>query len=453
MSGALAVGIDIGGTKVAGGLVDADGHVLARARRDTPHRSTSPAVVEDTIVEVVTELLSGTADEVAAVGIGAAGFVAADRATVVFAPHLSWRDEPLEHNLQRRVPVPISVDNDANAAAWAEWRFGAAQGQSHVVMVNLGTGIGGALVLDGQIMRGRFGIAGEFGHMQVVPGGQRCECGNKGCWEQYASGNALVREARSLMTANSPMATDLLARVDGDPLALTGPMITDAARDGDTDGDRAVHRDRPLAGRRDREPGRRVRPRPVRHRRRRERGRRPAARAGAHDLPPPAHRPRLPAGGRDRGGRPRQRGGADRRCRPGPPGRGGTGPGRDAMTTLRVVSYNLKDFTQDRHAAARVIRRLDPDVLCLQEVPRRLLSAWRVSAFAAECDLVWSGGHRGSGGTTILTSLRVQVEQASHRRLRVAPWQRTRGYAVARVAVARAPAGRGRVGPPQPGRR
>lgn len=105
------------------------------------------------------------------------------------------------------------------------------------------------------------------------------------------------------------------------------------------------------------------------------------------------------------------------------------------MTTLRVVSYNLKDLTQDRHAAARVIRRLDPDVLCLQEVPRRMLSAWRVSAFAAECDLVWSGAHHGSGGTTVLTSLRVQVEYSSHRRLRVAPWQRTRGYAVARVAV------------------
>ncbi len=168
-----------------------------------------------------------------AVGIGAAGFVAADRATVVFAPHLSWRDEPLEANLQRRVPVPISVDNDANAAAWAEWRFGAAQGDSHVVMVNLGTGIGGGMVLDGQIVRGRFGIAGEFGHMQVVPGGQRCECGNKGCWEQYASGNALVREARSMMTAGSPMATDLLDRAGGDPTALTGPMITEAARDGD----------------------------------------------------------------------------------------------------------------------------------------------------------------------------------------------------------------------------
>ena len=233
MSGGLAIGIDIGGTKVAGGVVDPGGVVVARARRDTPHRSTSPSVVEDTIVDVVAELIDGAGDDVVAVGIGAAGFVAADRATVVFAPHLSWRDEPLEANLQRRVPVPISVDNDANAAAWAEWRFGAAQGDSHVVMVNLGTGIGGAIIMDGQIIRGRYGIAGEFGHMQVVPGGQRCECGNKGCWEQYASGNALVREARSMMTANSPMATDLLALADGDPSALTGPMITEAARDGD----------------------------------------------------------------------------------------------------------------------------------------------------------------------------------------------------------------------------
>ncbi|KRF29635.1 ROK family glucokinase [Phycicoccus sp. Soil802] len=233
MSGGLAVGIDIGGTKVAGGVVDPDGVVVARARRDTPHRSTNPSVVEDTIVDVVAELIDGAGDDVVAVGIGAAGFVAADRATVVFAPHLSWRDEPLEANLQRRVPVPISVDNDANAAAWAEWRFGAAQGDSHVVMVNLGTGIGGAMILDGQIMRGRYGIAGEFGHMQVVPGGQRCECGNKGCWEQYASGNALVREARAMMTAGSPMATDLLNLVGGDPSSLTGPMITEAARDGD----------------------------------------------------------------------------------------------------------------------------------------------------------------------------------------------------------------------------
>ena len=234
MSRDLAIGIDIGGTKVAGGVVDEHGRVLTRARRDTPHRSMSPGVVESTIVEIVNELLDAVGrDRITAVGIGAAGFVAADRATVVFAPHLSWRHEPLRENLQRRVRVPITVDNDANAAAWAEWKFGAAQGESHVMMVNLGTGIGGGIVTDGRVQRGRFGIAGEFGHMQVVPNGLRCECGNRGCWEQYASGNALVREARSLIAANSPMVTDLLSSVGGDPANLTGPLITAAAQTGD----------------------------------------------------------------------------------------------------------------------------------------------------------------------------------------------------------------------------
>jgi glucokinase len=219
---------------VAGGLVDVDGHITHRARRDTPHRSKSPSVVEDTIVEVVAELMQVVGPEtVAAVGIGAAGFVAADRATVVFAPHLSWRHEPLQEALQKRIDLPIFVDNDANAAAWAEWKFGAAQGETHLMMITLGTGIGGGILIHGQVQRGRFGIAGEFGHMQVVPGGHRCECGNRGCWEQYASGNALVREARSLFSANSPIASDLLDRVEGVPGNLTGPLITQAARDGD----------------------------------------------------------------------------------------------------------------------------------------------------------------------------------------------------------------------------
>jgi len=234
MSRRLAIGIDIGGTKVAGGVVDADGDLIHRARRDTPHRSKHPSVVEDTIVEVVSELMQVVGSEaVVAVGIGAAGFVAADRATVVFAPHLSWRHEPLQEALQKRVAVPIFVDNDANAAAWAEWKFGAAQGETHIMMITLGTGIGGGILTNGEVQRGRFGIAGEFGHMQVVPGGHRCECGNRGCWEQYASGNALVREARSLVSADSPIARDLLDRVKGRPGDLTGPLITQAARDGD----------------------------------------------------------------------------------------------------------------------------------------------------------------------------------------------------------------------------
>ncbi|NNM45242.1 endonuclease/exonuclease/phosphatase family protein [Knoellia koreensis] len=103
------------------------------------------------------------------------------------------------------------------------------------------------------------------------------------------------------------------------------------------------------------------------------------------------------------------------------------------MSTMRVASYNLKDFTLDQHAAARIVRAIDPDVLCLQEVPRRLFAPWRVSMFAAECGMYWSGKHRGSGGTTIFTSLRVQVAESRHYRLRVAALQRTRGYAVLRV--------------------
>ena len=234
MSRRLAIGIDIGGTKVAGGVVDESGTITHRTRRDTPHRSTSPSVVENTIVESVEELLRQVdPDDVVAVGIGAAGFVAEDRATVVFAPHLSWRNEPLREALSQRIELPITVDNDANAAAWAEACFGAARGESHVVVITLGTGIGGALIIDGDVQRGRHGIAGEFGHMQIMPAGIRCECGNRGCWEQYASGNALVREARAMIEAGSPVVADLLVRLGGDANALTGPFITEAAREGD----------------------------------------------------------------------------------------------------------------------------------------------------------------------------------------------------------------------------
>lgn len=231
------IGIDIGGTKVSGGVLDDDGRILVRTRRDTPDRSNAPRVVEDTIVGVHDELLAlaeeAGVDRPTTVGIGAAGFVAADRSTVVFAPHLSWRNEPLRESLGKRIELPITVENDANAALWAEYRFGAARGATHAVMITLGTGIGGAILVGGHLVRGRYGIAGEFGHMQVVPGGQRCECGNRGCWEQYSSGNALVREARGMAMANSPMAADLIAHVGGDVEDLTGPRITDAAKEGD----------------------------------------------------------------------------------------------------------------------------------------------------------------------------------------------------------------------------
>lgn len=225
------VGIDIGGTKVMAGVVDADGRILEILRAETPHKSKSPKVVEQLMVDLVLDL--SDRHDVYAVGVGAAGWVDAERSRVLFAPHLAWRNEPLRDALTERLRVPVVVDNDANAAAWAEWRFGAGQEQNHLVMITLGTGIGGAVVEDGEVKRGRYGVAGEFGHMQVVPGGHRCPCGNRGCWEQYSSGNALVREARELAAAESPLASALLERVDGHLEDITGPLITELARGGD----------------------------------------------------------------------------------------------------------------------------------------------------------------------------------------------------------------------------
>ncbi|HET7387902.1 MAG TPA: ROK family glucokinase [Nocardioidaceae bacterium] len=226
-----AIGVDIGGTKVLAGVVDESGEVLGSVRLQTPHRSMAPDVVEATIIEAVTQLR--TSHEVGAVGVGAAGFVDAAGERVAFSPHLSWRDEPLKKALEVRLGLPVLVDNDANTTAWAELRFGAARDHRHVLCVTLGTGIGGALILDGSVYRGGHGMAGEFGHMQVVPQGRFCECGNRGCWEQYSSGNALVREARELVTARSPAAVRLRELVDGDPDRLTGAVVTQAAQAGE----------------------------------------------------------------------------------------------------------------------------------------------------------------------------------------------------------------------------
>ena len=196
------------------------------------HPSHSPQAVEDAIVGLVDEL-RGARPDVVAVGIGAAGWVDNSQAVVAFSPHLAWRNEPLKAQLSGRIDLPLIVDNDANAAAWAEYRFGAGRGTSVMVCLTLGTGIGGGLVINGQLFRGTYGMAGEWGHMISVPGGHRCECGNRGCWEQYASGNALVREARELARTNSPLAYRLLELL-GDPDQITGPDVTAAALQGES---------------------------------------------------------------------------------------------------------------------------------------------------------------------------------------------------------------------------
>ncbi|SDJ13715.1 glucokinase [Frankineae bacterium MT45] len=225
----LAIGVDIGGTKVAAGVVDDRGRIVASVRRATP--GDDVLQTEEVICDVVGELSRD--HDVVAVGIGAAGWISSDRATVLFSPHLAWRDEPLREALRERIPVPVTVENDANAAAWAEYRFGAAAGQSVVVCVTIGTGIGGSLILDGRLFRGAYGVGGEYGHMTVVPEGRRCACGNRGCWEMYASGNALARDARELAAVSPIGAERLLRLAGGDQAAITGPLVTQAAREGD----------------------------------------------------------------------------------------------------------------------------------------------------------------------------------------------------------------------------
>jgi glucokinase len=152
---------------------------------------------------------------------------------VLFAPNLAWRDVPVRDQVSGLTGLPVVVENDANAAAWGEFQFGAAEDVDDMVCVTVGTGIGGGVVLNGQLYRGAHGIGGELGHVRIVPDGYLCGCGNRGCVEQYASGRALVREARELADSHSVFGTRLLEMAGGDPAAITGPMVTRAAQEGD----------------------------------------------------------------------------------------------------------------------------------------------------------------------------------------------------------------------------
>jgi glucokinase len=225
----LTIGVDVGGTKIAAAVVNPDGSIVEKLRRETPAHETR--ATEDAIIALVGELRQR--HDIEAVGIGAAGYIDEKRATVLFAPNLAWRDEPLKSIVEKAVGIPVIVENDANAAAWGEFRFGAGADVDELLMVALGTGIGGGIVLRGELFRGTFGIAGEFGHIKMVPDGRVCGCGNRGCWEQYASGKALVREVREVADTKSPTASAILEAAGGDAAAITGQMVTAAAKDGD----------------------------------------------------------------------------------------------------------------------------------------------------------------------------------------------------------------------------
>ena len=227
---ALTIGVDIGGTKVLGGVVDSTGDVLVQTRRDTP--ADDPPETVARIAEVIKELAA--AHPIDAIGIGAAGWIDAERATVLFAPNLAWRNEPLRDKISQAVGLPVVVENDGNAAAWAEFQFGAARdAHDSMALFTVGTGIGGALIIHGELVRGAHGIAGEMGHTVLVADGLPCGCGRRGCVEQYASGKALVRFAKAGAADKPDDAGRLLALAGGVVEQINGPMVTRAARDGD----------------------------------------------------------------------------------------------------------------------------------------------------------------------------------------------------------------------------
>lgn len=227
---ALSIGIDLGGTRIRAGLVGEDGRVLAKAAEPTP-ADAGPAAVIERIAACVERVTAGCSPaDSARVGLCAPGPLDADGGVALSIPTLAgFTDLPLARLLAERLRRPVDLENDGIAAAYGEWRFGAGRGTDDLVYVTLSTGVGGGVISDGRILRGRMGMAAHVGHMTVVADGERCPCGNRGCWEAYASGTALARRARA-RAASDPGSVLAAGPVDaravfaaaraGDPLAL-----------------------------------------------------------------------------------------------------------------------------------------------------------------------------------------------------------------------------------------
>lgn len=224
-----SIGIDLGGTKMSAGLIDGSGSVLEKI---TVGRPFDQAAMEQHPLELAARLMR---PGVAAIGLGAAGMVSWPEGRLAWGPNVAGCDIPFKELLENRFGLPVVVDNDANLAAWAESRIGSARRYHYVLLITLGTGIGGGIVIGGEIYRGR-SFAGEVGHMVVDVGGPRCTCGQRGCWEVFASGRRLDQIARDVVASDPTGLTALLA---GSELAH-GTHLTEAAIQGDPTAGRSI---------------------------------------------------------------------------------------------------------------------------------------------------------------------------------------------------------------------
>ncbi|GAB3081311.1 ROK family protein [Corynebacterium aquatimens] len=230
----LTIGFDIGGSNTRAGVVDDRGTILASVAAPTPHDAES---LEEAIVGLVDMLRKDY--EVSAVGMAVAGFLDPECEVVRFAPHLPWRDNvPVRARLSEALGLPVRLEHDANSAAWGEYRFGAAKDADVWVFFAVGTGIGATIMQHGEIFRGSFGTAPEFGHITVVPNGRACSCGKQGCLERYASGTALVDTAVEIAAGGGFKSCELY-RLAVDKRA-SGADVVEAARGGDALGVAAI---------------------------------------------------------------------------------------------------------------------------------------------------------------------------------------------------------------------
>jgi len=226
------VGIDIGGTNVVAGTVAEDGsEMLGLVSEPTISEQGADAVLGRIVKLARASMAAARGKEIAGVGIGSPGPLNTTTGVVLLTPNLGWTNFPLRDRLAQALGLPATLDNDANCAIFGEWWRGAARGAKHVVGLTIGTGIGGGIVLDGEIYRGASDIAGEIGHMTIDLNGRRCKCGNYGCLEAYASGPAIA--ARAVEGIEAGTDTSLPKYVNGDLRKITAQLVYEAAHDGD----------------------------------------------------------------------------------------------------------------------------------------------------------------------------------------------------------------------------
>ncbi len=226
------VGIDIGGTNLVVGTVAQDGsEVLGLVSEPTQSEQGADAVLTRIVKLARASMAAARGKDIAGVGIGSPGPLDTTRGVVLLTPNLGWRNFPLRDRIGHALGMPATLDNDANCAIFGEWWRGAARGSDHVVGLTIGTGIGGGIVLFGEIYHGASDIAGEIGHMTIDSTGRRCKCGNYGCLEAYASGPAIA--ARAVEGVEAGAETALPRYVQGDLAKITAQVVYEAAHDGD----------------------------------------------------------------------------------------------------------------------------------------------------------------------------------------------------------------------------